>query len=125
MFSSSKYSYFALRLGLTTVFLWFGIDKMFHPIYWLDAWVPQSVQIFFGSFGLSGTQFIYLNGVFEILVGLSLVTGVFTKLFSVLTIFFLLGVLVFAGINEVTIRDFGLIGGFIAVLLWPDGRTRF
>ena len=125
MFTSSKYSYLALRLGLAVVFLWFGIDKMLHPAYWLNAWVPQGVQLLIVKFSLTGIQFIYLNGIFEILVGLSLVTGVFTKFFSALAIIFLLSVLVFVSISEVTVRDFGLLGGFIAVLLWPDGRSRF
>lgn len=125
MFTSSRYSYLALRLGLATVFLWFGIDKMFHPGYWLNAWVPQEIQSLVSKLNLNGVQFIYLNGIFEILVGLSLVTGVFMKFFSVVAIIFLAGVLVFVGISEVTIRDFAMIGGFVAVALWPDGRNRF
>ena len=125
MFTSSRYSYLALRLGLAIVFLWFGIDKILHSAYWLNAWVPQGVQAFIARFSLTGVQFVYLNGIFEILVGLSLVTGVFAKLFSALAILFLIGVLIFAGISEVTIRDFGLIGGFLSVLLWPNGRSRF
>ena len=125
MFTSSRYSYLALRFGLAVVFLWFCIDKILHPAYWLNAWVPQGVQLLIAKFSLTGIQFIYVNFIFEILVGLSLVTGVFTKFFSALAIIFLLSVLVFVSISEVTVRDFGLLGGFIAVLLWPDGRSRF
>lgn len=98
---------------------------MFHPTYWLNAWVPnQVIKILYG-FNISGLQFIYLNGIFEILVSLSLVTGVFTKFFSVLATLFLIGVLVFVGINEVTVRDFAMIGGFLTVVLWPNGNRRF
>ena len=125
MFTSSRYSYLALRFGLAAVFLWFGIDKMFHPSYWLNAWVPQNIQSLISQFGLTGLQFIYLNGVFEILVGLRLVTGVFTKFFSALATLFLIGVLIFVGISEVTVRDFAMIGGFIAIVLWPNGNRRF
>lgn len=125
MFTSSRYSYLALRLGLAAVFLWFGIDKMFNPVYWLNAWVPEWTVKMISGFGLSGLQFIYLNGIFEILVGLSLITGVFTKFFSVLATLFLIGVLVFVGISEVTVRDFAMIGGFVAVILWPNGNRRF
>ena len=89
MFTSSRFSYLAIRLGLAAVFLWFGIDKMFHPAYWLNAWVPQNIQSLVEQFGVTGLQFIYLNGIFEILVGLSLITGVFAKLFSVLAVIFL------------------------------------
>ena len=98
---------------------------MLHPSYWLNAWVPQGIQSLIEGFSLTGLQFIYLNGIFEILVGLSLVTGVFAKFFSVLAVFFLAGVLVFVGISEVTVRDFGLLGGFISVIFWPNGNRRF
>lgn len=125
MFTSSRHSYLALRLGLAVVFLWFGVDKILQPAFWLNAWVPQGVQAFFTKFNLNGLQFIYLNGIFEILVGLSLVTGVFARFFSILAIIFLLSSMFFVGISEVTVRDFGLLGGFLAIVLWPNSRNRF
>lgn len=125
MFSSSRYSYLALRLGLAAVFLWFGVDKMFHPSYWLNAWMPRQIIEILSGFNIPGIQFVYLNGIFEILVGLSLIAGVFTKFFSVLAVIFLAGVLIFVGLSEVTVRDFAIIGGFIAVILWPNGNRRF
>ncbi len=87
--------------------------------------MPKQLIDILAKFSIPGVQFIYLNGIFEILVGLSLVTGVFTKIFSLLAIIFLILVLVFTGINEATIRDFGLIGGFLAVFLWPSISRRF
>lgn len=125
MFTSARYSYLVLRLGLAAVFLWFGVEKMLYPTYWFDAWVPQGARSLIAWANLSGQQFIYLNGIFEILTGLSLATGVFTKLFATLAAIFLIVVLIFVGISEVTIRDIGLIGGFLAVLLWPNERNRF
>lgn len=109
---------------MAAVFLWFGVDKIFHPAYWLNAWLPQSVVTFVAHFGLSGIQLIYINAVFEILVGLSLITGIFTKVFSFLAIVFLIIVLATNRVTEVTVRDLAIIGGFVAVLLWPDDRRR-
>lgn len=112
MFSSAKYSYLALRLGLAAVFLWFGIDKIIHSSYWLNAWMAPS-------------QFIYLCGVFEILTGVSLATDIFSKFFSALAVLFLVGAAIFISSGDVTARDVGLIGGLIAVFLWPAPRNRF
>ena len=112
MFSSAKYSYLALRLGLAAVFLWFGIDKIVHPSYWLNAWTTTS-------------QFVYLCGVFEILAGVSLATGIFSKFFSALAALLLVGAAVFFGSADEIARDIGLIGGLIAVFLWPVPRNRF
>lgn len=95
MVFSTKYSYFVLRVGLAIVFFWLGITTFFHP-------AP--------IFHLASSQIIYVSGIFEVLIGLSLVTGVFSKFFSLIGIVFLVG----------TIRDAGLIGGLLAVFLWPD-----
>lgn len=120
MIYSTRYASLALRLGLAAVFFWFGVDKFFHPAYWLNAWVPPWAVELLGKFGVTGTQFIYLNGVFETLIGLSLLTGVFTRFFSLLGILFLTSVLFMVGLSEITIRDLGLIGGLASVFLWPE-----
>lgn len=122
MFTSAKYSFWFLKISLATVFLWFGIDKFIHPTYWLNAWVPASFLDFLTKFNLNSHQFIFLLGIFEMLVGGSLLTGVLTKLFSFLSIIFLVSIFFIAPLNEVIIRDIGLIGGFLAVLCWPNRR---
>jgi len=125
MFTSAKYSNLVLRIGLAAVFLWFGIDKFLHPAYWANAYVGTRLLSVINIVHLSASQLIYLTGIFELLVGLSLVTGVFTKFFSTLGIIFLVSTIFFIGINEVTTRDIAMIGGFIALVLWPDSRSRF
>ena len=125
MFNSAKYSYLALRLGLAAVFLWFGVDKMIHPSYWLNIWITPRVTDLISRTGLSGSQFIYLCGVFEALVGVSLAAGIFSKFFSALAILFLVGVAIFVSSGDVIVRDVGLIGGLVAVFLWPAPRNRF
>jgi len=122
MFTSAKYSFWFLKIGLAAVFIWFGIDKFIHPTYWVNAWVPGGFLAFLAKLSLDGTQFMFLMGIFEVLVGISLLTGVLTKLFSFLTIVFLVSVFFTAPINEVIIRDIGLIGGFLAILFWPNRR---
>ncbi len=109
MIYSTKYSYIVLCVGLAAVFFWFGVDKFFHPAYWLNAWVPK-------------TQFIYVEGILEVLIGLSLISGVFTRFFSAIGIMFLVVVLFIVGFNEIAVRDVGLIGGLLAVFLWPERR---
>ena len=124
MFSSSRFSYLVLRLGLAAVFLWFGVDKILHPTYWLNAWVTPTVRSMLDVIGIPAAQFIYLNGIFEILVGVSLVTNVMQRIFSLLAVLFIISIFIFVGLNEVTVRDIGLLGGFLAVLFWPNGNRR-
>lgn len=123
MFTSSRLSFLSLRLGLVAVFLWFGIDKFIHPLYWLNAWVPAKVVGLSGQVGVSGAQFVYLNGIFELLVAVAVLFNVGLKFFSALAALFLVAVVSTVGISEVTVRDFGLIGGFISLFFWPARMT--
>lgn len=124
MLQSLKYSNLVLRLGLAAVFLGFGIDKFLYPDYWVNAWLPHSVAVLIAHIKMGPRDFIYLNGIFEVLVGTSLVANIFTRLFSFLSVLFLLGIFAFhvRSFNEVLVRDIGLMGGFLALVLWPDRR---
>ncbi|MEK7582589.1 MAG: DoxX family membrane protein [Patescibacteria group bacterium] len=122
MLQSLKLSNLILRLCLAAVFLWFGIDKFIHPNYWIDAWLPQSVVAISESIGLGSKEFMYLNGIIEVLIGVSLISTLLMRVFAPIGILILIGVMVFHGFNEILIRDLGLIGGLAALIFWPDRR---
>lgn len=124
MFTSIKTSNLLLRLGLAFVFLWFGIDKFIHPDYWINAWVPLWFQGILGRLGIGNLNFIYANGIFEVVIGLGLVFNIFVKFLAFLIILFLLFVILSFGLNEVIVRDVGLIGAALALLFW-NGRKKF
>jgi len=84
--------------------------------------MPANVLLFVNNFGINEIQFTYLNGIFEVVVGLSLLTGVFSRMFAFLATLFLCTVILFIGFNEVIVRDVGLIGGLMAIALWPERR---
>ena len=111
-----------MRLGLAAVFIWFGVDKFLNPQYWLSAWIPQSALSVASKVGISGMDVVYASGVFELLVGASILSNIFIKIFSVLALIFLVVVLFTFGISEVLIRDIGLMGGFLSLLFWPENR---
>ena len=122
MFQSLYYSNLFLRLGLAAVFIWFGVDKFLNPEYWLNSWVPQSALLIASKVGISGIDIVYASGVFELLIGASVLSNIFIKIFSVLALIFLVVVLFTFGISEVLIRDIGLMGGLLALLFWPENR---
>ncbi len=124
MIQSLRYSNFVIRISLAIVFFWFGIDKFFHPDYWINAWVPQSVSFFLDNFKIRPTDFIYMSGVFEILVATSLIANMFTMFFSFVALIFLGGIMVFHGFSEVLVRDIGLMGSFLSLIFWPRNRFR-
>ncbi|MEK7125009.1 MAG: DoxX family membrane protein [Patescibacteria group bacterium] len=120
MVQSLRYSQWVLRLSLAAVFLWFGVGKFINPDYWINAWLPQWIYGMLETFNISAKNFMYLNGIFEVLVGVSVVSGIFIRIFSVLAGLFLLGVMGTHGLNEVLVRDVALVGGFLALFFWPD-----
>ncbi len=124
MWQSLRYSNLFLRLALAFVFLWFGIDKFFHPTYWLNAWVPETVINAAAFFHIGASMVVYTVGVFELLVGISLLANMFVGLFGSLATLFLIVVSVTSGFNEVLVRDIGLIGGLLSLVFWPRPRFR-
>ena len=127
MAQSLRSAHLLIRIGLAIVFLWFGIDKFINPTYWLNAWTPDIFVSLLAQLKLSGTDFIYLNGIFEILVGVSLVSGFFIKYFSAIAALFLIvvSVTVFSlthTFGEILVRDIGLVGALLALAFWPERR---
>lgn len=122
MFQSLRTPQLVLRIGLALVFVWFGIDKFVHPHYWIDAWMPTWSQRAVLAIGMSTVNAIFLVGLFETLVAISLATGFFMRLFSVAAICFLFLVIAMHSFSEVLVRDVGLVGGLLALALWPERR---
>ena len=124
MLNSLRTSHLILRISFALVFLWFGIDKFIHPDYWINAWVPLWFLAILDRVNLEAVKFIYLNGIFEVVVGLGLVFNIFVKGFAFLAVLFLLAVMLSVGFNEVIVRDVGLIGIGLALLFW-NGRKKY
>ncbi|MEK9158013.1 MAG: DoxX family membrane protein [Patescibacteria group bacterium] len=124
MWQSLRISQLILRLSLAVVFLWFGIDKFFHPGYWLSVWVPQSIVDIAAVFHISANAVVFSIGVMELLVGISLATNMFVGLFALIGALFLITIPFFYGLSEAIIRDFGLIGGLLALVFWPSRTFR-
>lgn len=124
MFHSLRAPHLALRIGLAVVFMWFGVDKFISPVAW-QGWIPQGMESVLSGVGMSAQNFIFLNGIFEVLVAISLLSGYFIRIFaSVAAVFLAIVVAVhIAGPTEIVVRDIGLVGGLLALVLWPERRT--
>ena len=91
-----------LRIGLGSVFLWFGIDKFIHPNIWVSyipQWFPMMMPV---------SAFILLLGIVETLVGTLVLLGLFTRIAAGVSAFMLIPIIISLGVNEIGVRDFGL-----------------
>jgi len=122
MLITNKTSYLILRLGLAFIFLWFGTDKLIHPNYWINTWIPQWLSGLLSSISIKTLNYIYIQGVFEIAIGLGFMLNTFIRIFAFLASLFLLLIILNIGINEVTIRDIGLLSGTLTILFWQTRR---
>lgn len=126
-----RYAHLSLRLGLAAVFLIFGLDKFRSEetqfASWAD-WVPGWFSMLIGG-RVKG--FVYVLGVFEFLVGLAFLAGYVLFWASLLSSLFLLATVLlstsgpfFGKIDQSTIRDIGLLGGTLSLMLSTTPTSR-
>lgn len=108
-----------LRFSGGSVFLWFGIDKWIRPEAWY-AWMPAWV---WPMSPLGADRTIIFLGVFEFAVGLLLVMGRYVRMAAVIAVVQLSVILAMNGIHEVAVRDAGLLGVYLALIVEADRRA--
>lgn len=111
----SNYSPNILRIGISLVFLWFGINQVLDPSYFTN-YLPDFILNFSNP-----VNFVIFNGIFEVIFGILLLLGLFTRLVSIILTLHLLGIIFSLGYNEISVRDFGLmISSFVIFLNGKD-----
>lgn len=110
----------ALRYAVGGVFLWFGIDKFLHPDAWL-GWAPAWILVIVP---LESPVMMFLQGMVETGLGLALVAGVLVRPAAILTTAMLFMIAVNIKWTETTVRDIGLLGASLAVLVMADGSAK-
>lgn len=108
----NTYASQTLRIGLALVVLWFGSQQLLHAEVW-TSFLPDWTS----SIPLSAVAFIHLNGVFEVISGILLMLGVFTRVVSGLLALHLIGIVFTVGLTATGVRDFGLAVGLVSVFL--------
>ncbi len=102
-----------LRIGISLVILWFGSEQLLHPDLW-TAFLPSWAK----SLPFSQITFIYFNGSLEVVMGLLLIIGLFTRIVSIILALHLLGIVFTLGYNDIAVRDFGLFIALISIFLY-------
>ncbi len=111
----AKHVALVLRLGLAFVFGWFGIDKFLHVDAWY-GWIPAWLSF------VPQDAFLYVVGAVEVVLALLLVIGRYVRITSLACAVLMLGVVFSFGINDITVRDIGLIAMALALAMMPEPR---
>lgn len=107
--------YHILRVTVAITFLWIGILIFRDPQFWggfLQPWAAGLIPI-------PIEQAMIGTAILDIIVGFFLLIDVFTWIAGLIGTIHLVIVLVTSGIDAVTVRDIGLLGGAFA-LFWDD-----
>jgi uncharacterized membrane protein YphA (DoxX/SURF4 family) len=110
-----KYSIPLLRYSMALVFFYFAIVQLIEPSVWA-GYLPDFL------YSMPNPEiFIYMNAIFEIIFGIFLALGVWTRVASLLLGLHLLGITLSIGLTPVGARDFGLaIATLVIFLHGPD-----
>lgn len=98
---------------MAAVILWFSLQQFMHPDMW-TAYVPDSATTITG---FSAIALVYVNATFELIFGMFLVLGIYTRVSAVLLALHLLDIIWIVGYGEIGVRDFGLALALISVAM--------
>lgn len=111
--SMKKYAPTILRVGLSTVILWFGYQQIAHTSAWV-GYLPDWTT----AFPIQASTLVYLNGLFEIVFGLLLLTGLYVRISALLLALHLFEITFTVGYTAVGVRDFGLSVALLSIFFY-------
>ncbi|MGC9603608.1 MAG: DoxX family membrane protein [Minisyncoccia bacterium] len=91
-----------LRFGLGLTFLYASLHMLFDPASWV-GFIPQWV----GGI-IAPNVFLLIHSIFELLVSVLLLLGIFLPAVSFLAFLDFVAILLLYGVDDLTFRDFGL-----------------
>lgn len=101
-----------LRIGIGAVIVWFGSQQLGNPTPWI-GFLPSWTN----SLPISQINFVYLNGWFEVVAGICLIAGFYTRIAAFFLGLHLLGIVFSVGYSPTAIRDFGLTTALFSIFL--------
>ena len=105
-----EYGPIVLRISLALVFLWFGLTGVFNTEAFI-GYVPE----FAYNLPISIESVVILNGIFEIVLGVLLITGLFTRLVAFVLSLHVFSIMFSLGYNDVAVIDFGIALATLAI----------
>jgi len=116
--SKKDYSVAIIRISLALVLLWFGIDELRHPEYWVGFFPPWLTPLL----PVSSDAFLAFNGLVEITIGALLLIGFYARVFGAIACLHLLFIAAAVGYNDIAIRDLGLAAMALSLVFSGAGN---
>jgi uncharacterized membrane protein YphA (DoxX/SURF4 family) len=107
----SKYAFPMLRYGMALVYFYFAISQLMNPKLWI-GYLPG-----FLATTSNPVIFIYMNVIFEIIFGILLSLGIFTRAVAFLLGLHLVAIAITIGFEPTGVRDIGLAIATLSIAL--------
>ncbi len=107
-----------VRIAMSLIFLWFGSQQLINTAAWL-SFVPDFAL---SMSGLSAVVLVHFNGAFEIVFGICLLAGFFTRTSALLLGLHLLGISLSLGASAIAVRDYGLALATLSIFVYGMDR---
>ena len=110
----------SLRIGLGAMYLYSGFDLTFNPEHWL-GFAPQWFSEFLIQF-MPIENYLKVQGTLEMFIGFVFLAWFIRNVYilraaAILSFLEMFLILVFVGIDPITFRDIGLLGGVTGILI--------
>ncbi len=103
---------------MSLVFLYFGFQQVYAPDNW-TGFVPD----FLAGTIMTSNNWVVLNGVVELSLGIFLLIGLYSKFSSLILSLHLFGIVFSIGLTPLGVRDFGL--AFATLVVFLNGADEF
>jgi len=113
-----KTAFHILRIGMAITFIWIGIMVFQAPEVW-GAYIPPWAA---NLMPLPVKTIMLATAGLDVLIGFFLLINVFVWVAGLIGAIHILMVLIVTGINDVTVRDIGLLAATLALMMqtWPE-----
>lgn len=115
----NKLPYFApivLRLGLSGVFIWFGMSQILDQTMW-TSFIPNWIM---SLTGLSPVSLVFLNGIFEVVMAILLVFGIWIRPVATLLFLHMCGIVASVGLDSIGVRDIAIAASLLSIAFYGN-----
>lgn len=106
-----------LRIGMSLIILWFGIQQIIDVTSWI-GYLPEWTA----TLPVSQSSLVYLNGSFEIIFGVFMLLGFYTRISALFLALHLFDIVYLVGYDATGMRDLGLAIAISAIFLYGPDR---
>ena len=114
-------SFLILRIGLSIIFLYFGILALKDPSGQAAIWLNPKMEAIITSM-VSPKTFMLFLGVAQVAVAAGCMLGIYARVASAGAVLLLAGIIVNLGFNDIALRDFAILTGHLFLVINGGGK---